>query len=45
MAGLPKWTKFESRGKKLSTVTATHVMEEFILGQLPLIKDSIVALI
>lgn len=31
--------------KEVSTVTATHLMEEFICGQLPLTKDTMVALI
>lgn len=31
--------------KEVSTATATHIMEELIFGQLPLIKGSMVTLI
>lgn len=44
MVGLPKWTKFERKKNKVFTVAAILVMKEFIFGQLPLTKGSMVAL-
>lgn len=44
MVGLPKWTKFE-RKKKVSTVSATCVVEEFICGKMPVTEGSMVPLI